>query len=152
MDPESYWVIWLVLCAGFVVAEIFTASFFAGPVGIGCLVAAVVAKLKGDGGDQFLAFSITSVALLLALRPIWMRMMEKKAGEESIASGSDAYIGKQGRITETVDPKEGTGRIQIGGENWVAVSDRNIAIEEGTHATVVRIEGAKAIVCVSENH
>lgn len=152
MDPESYWVIWLILCAAFVVAEIFTASFFAGPVGIGCLVAAVVAKLEVGGGGQFLSFSVTSVVLLLALRPIWLKMMERNSGAEPVATGADAYVGKQGRITEAVDPKEGTGRIQIGGESWVAVSDRNILIEEGSQATVVRIEGAKAIVSVSENH
>ena len=148
MNPEHYWVIWLILCAVFIVAEIFTASFFAGPIGLGCLVAAIMAKVGFEGGGQLLSFSLTSVVLLLALRPIWLRMMEGK----KIASGVDAYIGKQGRVTETVDSQVGTGRIQLGGESWVAISERNVIIDEGSQATVVRIEGAKAIVSVSENH
>ena len=107
-----------------------------------------MAYLKFEGGGQLLSFSLTSVVLLLALRPIWLRMMEGK----KIASGVDAYIGKQGRVTETVDSQVGTGRIQLGGESWVAISERNVIIDEGSQATVVRIEGAKAIVSVSENH
>ncbi len=150
MDPESYWIIWLIICAVFIIAEIFTASFFAGPIGLGCLVAAIMAKIGFKGGGQFLSFSLTSVVLLLALRPIWLRMMEGKS--ENIASGVDAYVGKQGRVTETVDSQAGTGRIQLGGESWVAISERTVIIEEGSQATVVRIEGAKAIVSVSENH
>ena len=149
MEPESYWIIWLILCAIFVVAEIFTASFFAGPIGLGCLVAAVMAKAGFEGGGQLLSFSFTSVVLLLALRPIWLRMM---AGAAKIANGADAYVGKQGRITEKVNTQAGTGRIQIGGENWKAVSDVGIIIEEDSQATVIRIEGAKAIESVSENH
>ena len=50
-----------------------------------------------------------------------------------------------------VDSQAGTGRIKIGGENWRAVSDKNIVIEEESLATVVRIEGSKAVVSVSEN-
>ena len=149
MSPEDYWIIWFVLCAIFVVAEIFTASFFAGPIGFGCLVAGVLAKAGIEGAGQLLWFSITSVVLLLALRPIWMRMMQGKS--ETKTTGADSYAGRQGRITEAVDPKEGTGRIQIGGENWIAISERNIQIEEGSTATVVRIDGTKAIVSVSEN-
>jgi membrane protein implicated in regulation of membrane protease activity len=140
---------WIILCAVFVIAEIFTASFFAGPIGLGCLVAAILAKVGIEGAGQLLSFSVTSVVLLLAIRPIWKRMMENRTNKE--VSGGEAYVGKQGRITEIVDAQAGTGRIQIGGENWVAISDKNITLEEGTQATVVRIEGAKAIVSVSEN-
>jgi membrane protein implicated in regulation of membrane protease activity len=105
---------------------------------------------NSPGWGQLLSFSITSVVLMLALRPIWLRMREGKG--KNIAGGVDAYMGKQGRVTETVDSQAGTGRIQIGGESWVAISERNIIIDEGSQATVVRIEGAKAIVSVSENH
>ena len=149
METESYWIIWIILCAAFIIAEIFTASFFAGPMGLGCLVASILAKIEIGTAGQLLGFSVTSVVLLLAIRPIWLRMMESKTDDK--VSGIDAYIGKQGRITEIVDPQIGTGRIQIGGENWVAISDKNITLEEGSQATVVRIEGTKAIVSVSEN-
>jgi len=143
------WGVWLSLCASLIVGEIFTASFFAGPLGMGCLVASLISKAGGSMAIQFLGFSVTSVVLLLALRPVLMRMRENKA--DTGTTGIDIYIGKQGRITERVDAAAGTGRIQIGGENWSAVSDVGIVIEEDSQVTVVRIEGTKAIVSVSEN-
>ena len=144
------WEVWLILCAILIVGEIFTASFFAGPLGAGCLVSALIANADGGTAMQFLGFSVTSVVLLLALRPILIRLRENKTNDES-TTGIKIYIGKQGRITEKVDAATGTGRIQIGGENWIAVSDVDIVIEEDSQATVIRIEGTKAIVSVSEN-
>ena len=143
------WVIWIIVGAIFVIAEIFSASFFAGPIGFGCIVAAILAEQEASAAVQFASFSITTVVLLLAIRPIVLKMLQNKPNEQ--VSGIETYVGKQGRITETVDPQAGTGRIKIGSESWHAISDKNIIIEEKSLATVVRIEGSKAVVSVSEN-
>ena len=143
------WVIWIIVGAIFVIAEIFSASFFAGPIGFGCIVAAILAEQEASAAVQFASFSITTVVLLLAIRPIVLKMLQNKPNEQ--VSGIETYVGKQGRITETVDPQAGTGRIKIGSESWRAISDKNIIIEEESLATVVRIEGSKAVVSVSEN-
>ena len=143
------WVIWIIVGAIFVIAEIFSASFFAGPIGFGCIVTAILANQGASASVQFAGFSITTVIMLLAIRPVVMKMMHGKSDDQ--VSGIETYVGKQGRITETVDSQAGTGRIKIGGENWRAVSDKDIVIEEESLATVVRIEGSKAVVSVSEN-
>ena len=143
------WLTWIIIGAVFIVAEIFSVSFFAGPIGLACLVAAVINKAGATATWQLVGFSATSVGLLLAVRPVWKRMMENRADQE--VSGIDTYVGRQGKITETVDTQAETGRIKIGGESWRAVPDKSIIIEEGTMATVIRIEGSKAVVSVSEN-
>ena len=143
------WLIWIIIGAIFIVAEIFSVSFFAGPIGVACLVAALINYAGATATWQMIGFSITSVGLLLAVRPIWKRMMENISNKE--VSGINTYVGRQGKITETVDPQAETGRIKIGGEDWRAVSDKSIIIEEGSLATVIRIEGSKAVVSVSEN-
>ena len=143
------WVIWIIVGAIFVIAEIFSASFFAGPIGFGCIVAAILAEQEASAAVQFASFSITTVVMLLAIRPIVLKMLQNKSDEQ--VSGIETYVGKQGRITETVDPQSGTGRIKIGSESWRAISDKNIIIEEESLAIVVRIEGSKAVVSVSEN-
>ena len=143
------WVIWIIVGAIFVIAEIFSASFFAGPIGFGCIVAAILAEQEASAAVQFASFSITTVVMLLAIRPIVLKMLQNKPDEQ--VSGIETYVGKQGRITETVDPQAGTGRIKIGSESWRAISDKNIIIEEESLVTVVRIEGSKAVVSVSEN-
>jgi len=146
---EKGWLIWIIIGAIFIVAEIFSVSFFAGPIGLACLVAALINFAKFPLTWQLVGFSVTSVGLLLAVRPLWKRMMASRADQE--VSGIDTYIGRQGKITETVNTQAETGRIKIGGESWRAVPDKSIIIEEGTLATVIRIEGSKAVVSVSEN-
>jgi|TARA_B100000959_G_C14586569_1_gene462192 membrane protein implicated in regulation of membrane protease activity len=146
---EKGWLIWIIIGAIFIVAEIFSVSFFAGPIGLACLVAALINYADASATWQLVGFSATSVGLLLAVRPIWKRMMANRADQE--VSGIDTYVGRQGKITETVDTQAETGRIKIGGESWRAVPDKSIIIEEGTMATVIRIEGSKAVVSVSEN-
>ncbi|HBU59078.1 MAG TPA: NfeD family protein, partial [Verrucomicrobiales bacterium] len=64
------WVIWIIVGAIFVIAEIFSASFFAGPIGFGCIVAAILAEQEASAAVQFTSFSITTVVMLLAIRPI----------------------------------------------------------------------------------
>ncbi len=146
---EKGWLIWIIIGAIFIVAEIFSVSFFAGPIGLACLVTALINFSGASATWQLVGFSATSVGLLLAVRPIWKRMMANRADQE--VSGIDTYVGRQGKITETVDTQAETGRIKIGGESWRAVPDKSIIIEEGTMATVIRIEGSKAVVSVSEN-
>ena len=85
---ESPWLIWLILSAVFIIAEIFTASFFAGPVGFSCLVAAVLAHFEFSGTVQLLSFCATSIVLLIAIRPIWLRMHD--GDEPDLISGPDA--------------------------------------------------------------
>ena len=149
LDMESAWIIWLILCAAFIIAEIFTASFFAGPIGFSCLVAAILAHLEFSGTIQLLAFSITSIVLIVAIRPIWIRMLD--GDDPDLISGPGAYIGETGQVIETVDSAKGTGRIRLGSESWVAISEKNIIIEAGARATVVRMDGTKAVISVSEN-
>lgn len=143
------WLIWIIIGAALILAEIFSASFFAGPIGLGCLIAAIMAKAGFSVSWQLMSFGSSSILLLLIVRPIWKRMMDNSP--KDLGSGVDRYEGRSGTITETVDPDSGDGRVKIGGESWRAISDKNIVIEEGSRVTVLRVEGTKAVVSVSEN-
>ena len=89
------WLIWIIIGAIFIVAEIFSVSFFAGPIGVACLVAALINYAGATATWQMIGFSITSVGLLLAVRPIWKRMMENISNKE--VSGINTYVGRQGK-------------------------------------------------------
>ncbi len=143
------WLIWIIIGAALILAEIFSASFFAGPIGLGCLIAAIMAKAGFSVSWQLMSFGSSSILLLLIVRPIWKKMMDNNP--KDLESGVDRYEGKSGTITETVDPDSGDGRVKIGGESWRAISDKNIVIEAGSRVTVLRVEGTKAVVSVSEN-
>ena len=143
------WLIWIIIAAALILAEIFSASFFAGPIGLGCLIAAVMAEAGFSVSWQLMIFGSSSILLLLIVRPIWKNMMDNNP--KDLESGVDRYEGRPGTITETVDPDSGDGRVKIGGESWRAISDKNIVIEAGSRVTVLRVEGTKAVVSVSEN-
>ena len=143
------WLIWIIIGAALILAEIFSASFFAGPIGLGCLIAAIMAKAGFSVSWQLMIFGSSSILLLLIVRPIWKNMMDNNP--KDLESGVDRYEGRAGTITETVDPDSGEGRVKIGGESWRAISDKNIVIEVGSRVTVLRVEGTKAVVSVSEN-
>ena len=143
------WLVWIIIGAALILAEIFSASFFAGPIGLGCLIAAIMAKAGFSVSWQLMIFGSSSILLLLIVRPIWKKMMDNNP--KDLESGVDRYEGRPGTITETVDPDSGEGRVKIGGESWRAISDKNIVIETGSRVTVLRGEGTKAVVSVSEN-
>jgi membrane protein implicated in regulation of membrane protease activity len=143
------WLVWIIIGAALILAEIFSASFFAGPIGLGCLIAAIMAKAGFSVSWQLMIFGSSSILLLLIVRPIWKKMMDNNP--KDLESGVDRYEGRPGTITETVDPDSGEGRVKIGGESWRAISDKNIVIETGSRVTVLRVEGTKAVVSVSEN-
>ena len=102
------WLIWIIIGAALILAEIFSASFFAGPIGLGCLIAAIMAKAGFSVSWQLMSFGSSSILLLLIVRPIWKKMMDNNP--KDLESGVDRYEGKSGTITETVDPDSGDGR------------------------------------------
>ena len=143
------WLIWIIIAAALILAEIFSASFFAGPIGLGCLIAAVMAEPGFSTSWQLASFGTSSILLLLIVRPLWKKLMVNP--NKDLESGVERYEGQPGTITETIDYNSGQGRVKIGGESWRAISDKNIVIEKGSRVTVLRVEGSKAVVSISEN-
>ena len=73
---------------------------------------------RGTGGTivvQVVAFAVVSVALLVFVRPIAYRSLQRPEHR----SGVDALRGKQAVVLERVDGGAG-GRIKLGGEIWSA--------------------------------
>jgi membrane protein implicated in regulation of membrane protease activity len=136
------WVWWMIAAGGLIAGEIFTMSFFLGPVGIAAVVAAIVALVGAGVGVQVLAFIAASAASLLFLRPIATRHMHTPA---RLRSGSAALVGSKALVLERVD-RDG-GQVKIGGEVWTARAyDDDDVIEPGARVEVLKIEGATALV------
>lgn len=125
------------------VAEVLGAEFVLLMLGGGALAAAGTALFFPDlVWLQLLVFALTSVALVLGLRP-WLvgRFYQPSA----IRSGMDAVIGSTATVVETVDTDGG--QVKIGGEIWSAVGMHGQRpLPPGTAVTVVEIRGATAVV------
>jgi membrane protein implicated in regulation of membrane protease activity len=136
------WVWWMITAGGLIVGEIFTLSFFLGPIGIAAIVAAVFALIGAGIGLQVAAFIVAAAGSLLVLRPIAQRHLRTPA---RLRSGSAALVGATALVLERVD--RDAGQVKIGGEVWTARSyDEDDVIEPGARVEVMKIEGATALV------
>ncbi len=145
MDIEIWW-IWLILAAVFVIAEIFTAGFFLLLFGIGAAVAGVLA-LAGLGAIwQWISF----IAVSLILFAISRRFSERFTKKQPPGIGADRAIGKVGKVIESIDPEENTGRVMLEREEWLAESHGGEVIPEGNKVIIERIEGTRLIVRLHE--
>jgi membrane protein implicated in regulation of membrane protease activity len=136
------WVWWMIAAGLFAVGEIFTLSFFLGPISVAAVSAAIVALVGVGLGIQWVVFIAVSLASLAVLRPIARRHLRTPA---QIRTGTAALVGSRAVVLERVDGDRG--QVKIGGEIWSARSyDEDHVFEQGARVEVLKIEGATALV------
>ena len=91
---------------------------------------------------QVLLFFIVSIAALIATRPLVRKMMDKNI----IPTNADAVLGKEARVTETIDNTVPSGAVYVDGKTWSARSESGETLPEGTLVRTVRMEGVKLFV------
>ncbi len=139
LDPVT---ILLAIGILFFIVELFIPTIFVFvPLGIGCLVAALLTWLKVPWGIQIIVCgSITFISAWLAKR--WFA---KRTKHEEKEFSPKQLIGKTGVVKKIIDDKA---IVYVEGEEWSAQSDMplkegdKVWIEtlEGVHLKVVRLE------------
>jgi len=136
------WVLWMVAAGVLAVGEMLTLGFFAGPIAIAAVLAAVVAVAGAGLAAQWIVFIAASLGSLLVLRPVARRHLRTPA---QIRTGTAALVGAPALVLERVD--ERGGQVKVAGEIWTARSyDEDESFEPGTRVCVMQIDGATALV------
>ena len=136
------WVWWMIAAGVLAVGEIFTLSFFLGPIAVAAAAAAIVSLVGAGLGIQWIVFIAVSLASLAVLRPIARRHLRTPA---QIRTGTAALVGSRAVVLDRVDGDGG--QVKIGGEVWSARSfDEDHVFEEGARVEVWQIKGATALV------
>jgi membrane protein implicated in regulation of membrane protease activity len=136
------WVWWMIAAGVLAVGEIFTLSFFLGPIAVAAVAAAIVSLVGAGLGIQWIVFIAVSLASLAVLRPIARRHLRTPA---QIRTGTAALVGSRAVVLDRVDGDGG--QVKIGGEVWSARSfDEDHVFEEGARVEVLQIKGAMALV------
>ena len=119
-------------------------SFFLLPFAGGALVAAIASLFKAPIVVSWALFLVVSFIAFLALRPLAKRLETSVPHVAGV--GARRLIGTKGTVIDTIpaDPNH-TGRIKLGGEEWIANTE-GFEIEAGSLATVTEIRGTQAIV------
>jgi len=136
------WVWWMIAAGVLAVGEIFTLSFFLGPIAVAAAAAAIVSLVGAGLGIQWIVFIAVSLASLAVLRPIARRHLRTPG---QIRTGTAALVGSRAVVLDRVDGDGG--QVKIGGEVWSARSfDEDHVFEEGARVEVLQIKGATALV------
>lgn len=136
-------IFWVALLVVLLVIEIITVGlttiWFAG----GALVALLGYAVGMNEIIQIILFVVVSLVLLCFTRP-WA---VKYINSNRVKTNYEGIIGKNVRITETVDNLNDTGTAVVGGQEWTArSSEEGKVLAPGTIAKVVNITGVKLIV------
>lgn len=140
---DVWLVVWLIVGAALVAAEIFTTTFVLLMFGVGAFAAAGAAALGADPALQAAVFAITSALSFVAVRPMLRRYMQRD--ERDTQMGVQALEGATALVLEDVD--NDSGMVKIEGELWRARPyDATQRFAAGERVRVIEIKGATAMV------
>ena len=128
-------VVWLAVAFVSFIIEVSIPHFGFAFVGTGAIVAAAAAFLGFGVPVQLGAFVVVMTASLVLLRSALLTRM----GGKGIPSRTESLIGRDGIVTHDIDPRVGTGRVNVAGEDWAARSAG--ALAAGTKIHVVGADG-----------
>jgi membrane protein implicated in regulation of membrane protease activity len=126
---------WLVVAFIAAILEVSIPHFGSVFVSAGAIAAAAAAFFGFTVPVQVAVFVIVLTGSLVMLRS---RLLGKLGGQ-GVPSRTDSLIGRHGQVTNDIDPTLGTGRINVGGEDWAARSAESIPA--GTRVRVVGADG-----------
>lgn len=135
MENWQYWII-----AGIVLfaIEVYTPGFVLASFGMACILSGLAAALGFSMGVQLSAFAAGSVLFFVTIRPFVKKFLYNK---EKLATGTNALIGKTGKVTEKINNMDNVGRVQVGGESWKACSETEDQVDEGELVEVTGVSG-----------
>src|SRR5215475_1284786 len=145
---EWVWVLWCILGAILIVAEIFTTGFVLLWFGIGALLAAFASFIGIDSLVlQFLIFAGVSIALTAASRTIFINYFSRDKPENALRSGVDALPGKVGTVVSSSKGALNEGAVKVFGSTWTAYpAAGEQPLEAGERVCVESVEGASIYV------
>ena len=145
---DWYWVLWCILGAILIVAEIFTSGFVLLWFGIGALAAAFAGLVGIDSlVIQFMIFAVVSVGLTAASRTIFINYFSRERTEPALRSGVDAMPGKIGTVVSSSKGALNEGAVKVFGSTWTAYpAAGEPPLEAGERVCVESVEGASIYV------
>jgi membrane protein implicated in regulation of membrane protease activity len=130
-------VIVLSLAVEFVSFDMVSIWFAAGGI-VSLILSACGASLTW----QLIFFIVVALALLLSLRKIALKYLQKG---DNFKSNTDSLVGKKYKLLKAINDDE-KGSIKINDVEWTAVTEDDSTIEKGEMVEIVKIKGNKVIV------
>ena len=126
---------WLAVALVAAVIEVSLPHFGCAFISAGAIAAAGAAFFGFGVPVQIGTFVVVMSVSLVALRA---NLLSRLAGG-GVPSRTGPLVGRHGQVTHDIDPTLGTGRINVGGEDWAARCGEPLAT--GTKIRVVAADG-----------
>ena len=139
ISATAFWIGAMVL---FLIVEGLTVGLVSMWFAVGSLAAMICAMLDVEIWIQIVVFLAVSALALCLTRPLAKKFINGKKQP----TNADMIIGKECKVTETIDNFAGTGAVYVDGKTWTARSENNEVIEKDESVYALRIEGVKLIV------
>lgn len=130
---------WLIVAILAIIIEILSPTFGFMFVSGAALASALSAWLGLSHLWQLGLFAVTLLITLPLLRPRLLRRFG--VAGSGVPSRTERLVGQRGRVSEAIDPAQGTGRVLISGEDWAARSPEPVAA-----GCEIVVDGADGIV------
>jgi len=130
--------VWLGVALIAAIIEVSIPHFGFAFLGVGAVAAAAAAYFGFDLPTQF---GTLVVVLIVSIALLRSRLVGLFGAARGVPSRTATLVGRHGVVTHDIDPTVGTGRVNVGGEDWAARSTDPIAA-----GAKVRVVGADGIV------
>lgn len=134
--------IWIAAMVIFGVVEAVTVGLVSIWFVLGSAAGLIAAICGGAVWLQVTLFFAVSIAALAATRPLVRKMMKG----DIVPTNADAVLGREARVTETIDNAVPSGAVYVDGKTWSARSVSGEVLPEGTLVRAARMEGVKLFV------
>ena len=141
--------IWITIACVLFAAEIMTLGFALLGFALGAAVSAAGAWLGLGIEWQIILFIVCSLAFFFGVRPALVRWW-KERDSRLPKTNAEALIGRRGKVVEDINMEEKTGRVQIDGDNFRAITVDGSRIEAGQHVVVVALDSTILITKLAE--
>ena len=111
----DFWMIYTIVAGIFLTIEIFVPTMFCINFAFAALLTALISFFWHNSAGLFGAFVILSALSLLFIKPLLVKMLQKKGGK---ADFDGQYMGKIVKVIETITPTSGA--VTIYEERWEA--------------------------------
>lgn len=138
---ESWQWVFVISTFTLLIGEMLTAGFFVLPFGIGAASASFLSFAEVEPPVLLLVFIIVSILGLWGLREF-----AYKDDDVIFPVGANRYIDQTAVVTEPIHGVGTVGRVRFETESWMAVTDGNQFITEGTVVRIDEVRGARLVV------
>jgi membrane protein implicated in regulation of membrane protease activity len=132
--------IWGIIGAVLIIADIFSATFVFVFFGIGAMITALTtwSGITPQLSGQLLCFASTSLVTMLLFR----KTARKFFGKTGETLEYNEFIGQKVSVTKSI-PAGGEGSVSYRGTEWIAFSDSKHEISAGDTVEIISVEGIK---------